>query len=179
MGDDWHQTDACHESFKGRVKNGWVYQNVVADYLDTLGLSVTRGGLYIREHASTDPFDDGGDLMCEGMDVEVKSTRFPFTTPNDFKFPAPMVDSVASFENSKRNKHPVAYIVVSSQNGGMMYLPVDETRAYWIRVNKRDMNLDRRSGFYQCEKKYWRTMESFRTFIAWKKAGGKVYNISL
>jgi hypothetical protein len=171
MGDDWFQTPECHAAFLGRCKKGHEFQVIVASYLAGLGLAVTVSGLLLRKEVSTEPFDDGGDIQCEGMDVEVKSTRFPFITPSDFRFPAPMIDSVASFENSKKDKNPVAYIVFSAETKAMMFIPVEETRDKWFVVDKRDMNLDRRTKFYQCPKEYWQTIDGFKEFILSKRYG--------
>lgn len=156
-------TAEMHSDFLKKCQMGYGWQEFVAGYLSSIGFPSSVPKLTLRVDPSLDPFDDGEDVLCCGKYIEIKSSYLSFTSPDDFPFPAPMVDTVSSWAY-KKNK-PIAYICVSRKTKSMIFLPTDKTVAHWFKKRNSDRVKGYSDTFYKCDKKYWLPMSAFGMYM--------------
>lgn len=144
------------------VKVGHEIQKFVAGYFAALGVPVRIPELKLREKYSTDPFDDGGDLFMYEKLIEVKSTKYPFTSVETFKFDPMAVDDVASWKvKIKLGEKPVAVIEVCQKTKTMIWIPVAETEEHWTVGSMPRYRFDDQYDCLFCARKHWREIDGF------------------
>jgi len=137
---------------------GHEWQKYAAAFFELNGLPVHVPELEVRQAPSTDPYEnERGDLWIGDILLDVKTTFVRFTYPGDFKYPAPMVDTVHGFET--KAERPRVYVVVSRPMGTMMWISVKESFDYWIRQRKYDTVMQTDRTFFLCDKKWWHPID--------------------
>lgn len=132
MSKSWVQDE---EHFRLRINTGREREAYVAYRLIARGLAVSVPALRIRPSFELRrEFRDDRDMVVSGMEVEIKSTRFGFTNPQDFKFDPCFVDTE---EKIVAKGPPFAFLIVSQVTGAIMAIP-GKTRDRWVVIDGRD-----------------------------------------
>jgi hypothetical protein len=156
-------SDELHKETLQEIRTGHRIQVWVAGKIVELGFPVRVPELSLRKDPSFNKFNDGGDIWVCNELVEVKSTRYPFSSLDDFKFDKPMIDTVSGWDSKKIK--PVTLIEVCRLNGAMIFLPIADTRDAWTVVSKHDHRKGYDDRFYACPKMLWKNFGQFRPWF--------------
>jgi len=148
--------------FLDRLKTGREREAYVAYRLIAEGLEVSVPRLRVRpsfdeRHA----YRDTRDMLVEGHEVEVKSTRFAFTGPDDFPFDPCFVDTE---EKILAKGPPFAFLIVSQETGAIMAIP-GKTSDRWILMEGRDHERGIGVRWLGCPLHRVKTFDEFVSFL--------------
>lgn len=129
---EWNQ-DEGH--FQRRIGTGREREAYVAYRLIAEGLEVSVPALRVRpRYEDRADYRDSRDMICAGQELEIKSTRFAFTSKRDFPFDPCFVDTEEKIE---AKGPPFAFLIVSQKTGAIMVVP-GKTRDRWVKMSGRD-----------------------------------------
>ena len=135
----WQQDE---EHFQRRIGTGREREAYVAYRLIAEGLEVSVPRLRVRPtFADRHSYRDSRDMMVEGREVEVKSTRFACTSPGD------------------------ACLIVSQKTGAIMAVP-GKTRDEWVVMDGRDHDRGIEVRWLGCPLRLARTFDEFVDFLS-------------
>ena len=156
----WQQDE---EHFQRRIGTGREREAYVAYRLIAEGLEVSVPRLRVRPtFADRHSYRDSRDMMVEGREVEVKSTRFAFTSPGDFPFDPCFVDTE---EKIVAKGPPFAFLIVSQKTGAIMAVP-GKTRDEWVVMDGRDHDRGIEVRWLGCPLRLARTFDEFVDFLS-------------
>lgn len=157
----WRDNDAL---FLRELHNGYAWQSFVAAFFACNGLSVHLPDLTVRENIrQADAWTRSDlDLRVNGMIVEVKSRGERFTSPDDFPYDKPFVDTVVGYD--AKDPKPVAYVFVSQITGCMVSLATHRSTHFTV-AKKHDRVRDIDERFYVCSKSALRTMDKLVEYL--------------
>jgi len=155
----WEQDE---QHFQRRIGTGREREAYVAYRLIAAGLEVSVPSLRVRpsfdvRHA----YRDTRDMMVEGHEVEVKSTRFAFTDPQNFRFNPCFVDTE---EKILAKGPPFAFLIVSQETGAIMAVP-GKTHEKWVVMEGRDHERGIGVRWLGCPLHLVRTFDEFVQFL--------------
>ncbi|MBV47335.1 MAG: hypothetical protein CMN10_02050 [Roseobacter sp.] len=128
----WEQDE---KHFQRRIGTGREREAYVAYRLIAEGLEVSVPRLRVRpSFAERHAYRDTRDMIVEGHEIEIKSTRFAFTDPGEFPYNPCFVDTE---EKILAKGPPFAFLIVSQQTGAIMAVP-GKTRDRWVVMEGRD-----------------------------------------
>jgi hypothetical protein len=157
----WRDND---ELFLNELHKGYAWQAFVASFFACSGLSVHLPSLTVRENVSeVEAWTRGDfDLRVNGMIVEVKSRGESFTSPADFPYDEPFVDTVSGYE--AKGTKPVAYVFVSQITGCMVATATNNVARFTV-VKRHDRIRDIDENFYVCPRSALRTMDKLVGYL--------------
>lgn len=137
----WYDDEA---GFASELARGRKNELRVAMRILPLGLSVKVGSFWFREEVGKDErAADQNDIEVEGGHlVEVKGTRFAFTSADDFPYDPAFVMSLRRWQ--ARTVKPCCVVVISEATDAMFVIATS-THGQWVVQRK----LDRRRGFVE------------------------------
>jgi hypothetical protein len=155
----WHKND---ELFRKQIKAGRKWEAYVAHKLIVSGLEVFVPRFEVRPHVSQrSDYRDERDMIVEGKEVEVKSTRFGFDRPKDFPFDPCFVDTE---EKIVAKGPPFAFLIVSQETGAIMAVP-GKTRDRWVEMSGFDHKRGINVKWLGCPIGLVRSFDEFVTFL--------------
>ena len=152
---DWEQDE---QHFRRRLATGREREAYVAYRLIAEGLEVSVPRLRIRPtYAERHAYRDTRDMIVEGHEVEIKSTRFPFTSAEDFRFDPCFVDTQ---EKIQSKGPPFAFLIVSQPTGAIIAVP-GKTWSEWVVIEGRDHTREIGMRWLGCPLRLTRTFDEF------------------
>ena len=141
----------------GREREGYVAYRLIAEGLEVAVPRLRVRPTYAERHA----YRDTRDMIVEGHEVEVKSTRFGFTDPTDFRFDPCFVDTE---EKILAKGPPFAFLIVSQETGAIMAIP-GKTRDRWVVMEGRDQETGKAGRWLGCPLHLVRTFDEFVSYL--------------
>lgn len=142
--------------FIRRLGTGREREAFVAYHFIKRGLEVYVPPLKVRPRFSErHAYRDVRDMVVEGQDIEIKSTRYRFTSADDFPFDPAFVDTK---EKVEAKGPPLAFVVVCQETHATMVIP-GRTYPDWVDVKARDHARNIDVDWLACPLRHMKTLD--------------------